>query len=143
MDQYKRTGKSIIEVQQVSENETHRYGIIDLAKSSERLFSDNKFVEKPKFGTAPSNLAIMGRYVLTPQIFDYLGQQKIGVGGEIQLTDAIEHLNSDDCVYAYDFKGERYDVGEKIGFVKTIIQFALNDKEMSEDIKNFIRPLNL
>lgn len=143
MDQYEITGKSIIGVQQVSENETHRYGIIDPAESSEGLFSVNKFVEKPKFGTAPSNLAIMGRYVLTPQIFDYLGRQEIGAGGEIQLTDAIEHLNSDDCVYAYDFKGERYDVGEKIGFVKTTIQFALNDKEMSEDIKNFIKSINL
>lgn len=143
MDQYEITGKSIIGVQQVSENETHRYGIIDPSESSEGLFSVNKFVEKPKFGTAPSNLAIMGRYVLTPQIFDYLGRQEIGAGGEIQLTDAIEHLNSDDCVYAYDFKGERYDVGEKIGFVKTTIQFALNDNEMSEDIKNFIKSINL
>lgn len=143
MDQYEITGKPIIGVQQVSENETHRYGIVDPAESSEGLFSVNKFVEKPKFGMAPSNLAIMGRYVLTPQIFDYLGRQEIGAGGEIQLTDAIEHLNSDDCVYAYDFKGERYDVGEKIGFVKTTIQFALDDKEMSEDIKNFIKSINL
>lgn len=143
MDQYEITGKSIIGVQQVSENETHRYGIIDPAESSEGLFSVNKFVEKPKFGTAPSNLAIMGRYVLTPQIFDYLGRQEIGAGGEIQLTDAIEHLNSDDCVYAYDFKGERYDVGEKTGFVKTTIQFALKNEEMSKDIIDFIKPINL
>ena len=124
--------------QQINENETHRYGIIDPLNSSEGLFSVNKFVEKPQPGTAPSNLAIMGRYVLTPQIFDYLERQEIGKGGEIQLTDAIEHLNSDDCVYAYDFEGERYDVGEKIGFVKTTIQFALKDKEMSEDIKAFL-----
>ncbi|WP_276307630.1 UTP--glucose-1-phosphate uridylyltransferase GalU [Staphylococcus equorum] len=143
MDQYEITGKPIIGVQQVSENETHRYGIVDPAESSEGLFSVNKFVEKPKFGTAPSNLAIMGRYVLTPQIFDYLGRQEIGAGGEIQLTDAIEHLNSDDCVYAYDFKGERYDVGEKIGFVKTTIQFALKNEEMSKDIIDFIKPINL
>ena len=142
MNQYETTGKSIIGVQQVSENETHRYGIVDPLDSSERLFSVNRFVEKPSPGTAPSNLAIMGRYVLTPQIFDYLGRQEIGAGGEVQLTDAIEHLNSDDCVYAYDFKGERYDVGEKIGFVKTTIQFALDDKEMSEDIKNFIKSIN-
>ncbi|MDW4347246.1 UTP--glucose-1-phosphate uridylyltransferase GalU [Staphylococcus saprophyticus] len=138
MNQYETTNKSIIGVQQVNENETHRYGIIDPLNSSEGLFSVNKFVEKPQPGTAPSNLAIMGRYVLTPQIFDYLERQEIGKGGEIQLTDAIEHLNSDDCVYAYDFEGERYDVGEKIGFVKTTIQFALKDKEMSEDIKAFL-----
>lgn len=142
MYQHEKTGKSIIGVQQVNENETHRYGIVDPIESRKNLFSVNRFVEKPRPGTAPSNLAIMGRYVLTPQIFDYLGRQEIGAGGEVQLTDAIEHLNSDDCVYAYDFKGERYDVGEKIGFVKTTIQFALNDKEMSEDIKNFIKSIN-
>ncbi|MDH5140344.1 UTP--glucose-1-phosphate uridylyltransferase GalU [Staphylococcus cohnii] len=138
MYQHEKTGKSIIGVQQVNKNETHRYGIVDPIESRKSLFSVNRFVEKPRPGTAPSNLAIMGRYVLTSQIFDYLGRQKIGAGGEIQLTDAIEHLNSDDCVYAYNFKGERYDVGEKIGFVKTTIQFALNDKEMSENIRDFL-----
>src|SRR5699024_2026303 len=138
MNQYETTGKSIIGVQQVNENETHRYGIVDPIESRKGLFSVNRFVEKPRPGTAPSHLAIMGRYVLTPQIFDYLERQEIGTGGEIKLTDAIEHLNSDDCVYAYDFEEERYDVGEKAGFVKTTIQFALNDKEMSEDIKTFL-----
>lgn len=141
MNQYETTGKSIIGVQQVNENETHRYGIVDPIESKKGLFSVNRFVEKPSPGTAPSHLAIMGRYVLTPQIFDYLGRQEIGAGGEIQLTDAIEHLNSDDCVYAYDFNGERYDVGEKIGFVKTTIQFALNDKEMSGDIRAFLETI--
>ncbi len=142
MNQYETTGKSIIGVQQVNENETHRYGIVDPKESYNELFSVNKFVEKPKIGTAPSNLAIMGRYVLTPQIFDYLGRQEIGAGGEIQLTDAIEHLNSEDCVYAYNFEGERYDVGEKIGFVKTTIQFALNDDYMKKEIKEFIKSIN-
>jgi len=85
----------------------------------------------------------MGRYVLTPQIFNYLNRQEIGTGGEIQLTDAIEHLNSEDCVYAYDFKGERYDVGEKIGFVKTTIQFALKNEKMSKDVIDFIKSINI
>ncbi|RIO80889.1 UTP--glucose-1-phosphate uridylyltransferase GalU [Staphylococcus gallinarum] len=143
MNQYDDTGKSIIGVQQVNENETHRYGIVDPAESNEGLFSVNKFVEKPEPGTAPSNLAIMGRYVLTPQIFDYLEKQEIGAGGEIQLTDAIERLNKDDKVYAFDFNGERYDVGEKLGFVKTTIQFALNNEEMSQDVKAYIRSLDL
>jgi len=142
MNQYETTGKSIIGVQQVNENETHRYGIVDPIESRKDLFSVNRFVEKPHPGTAPSNLAIMGRYVLTPQIFDYLGRQEIGAGGEIQLTDAIEHLNSKDCVYAYNFEGERYDVGEKIGFVKTTIQFALKNEEMSKDIIDFIKSIN-
>lgn len=143
MNQYDETGKSIIGVQQVNENETHRYGIVDPAETNNRLFSVNKFVEKPKEGMAPSNLAIMGRYVLTPEIFDYLGKHEIGAGGEIQLTDAIENLNAKDCVYAYDFKGERYDVGEKTGFVKTTIQFALKNDEMSSEIKEFIKSINL
>ena len=142
MNQYETTGKSIIGVQQVNENETHRYGIVDPQNSGERLFSVNRFVEKPQPGTAPSNLAIMGRYVLTPQIFDYLNRQEIGAGGEIQLTDAIEHLNSEDCVYAYNFEGERYDVGEKLGFVKTTIQFALNDDDMKREITEFIKSMN-
>lgn len=108
-----------------------------------KVFSVQKFVEKPKEGTSPSNLAIMGRYVLTPDIFNYLEKQEIGTGGEIQLTDAIEYLNNDDCVYAYDFEGDRYDVGEKTGFVKTTIQFALNDDEMYDDIAKFIKSIKL
>ncbi len=143
MNQHEQTGKSIIGVQQIPECETHRYGIVDPLKSDEGLFSVKKFVEKPKEGTSPSNLAIMGRYILTPDIFNYLEKQEIGTGGEIQLTDAIERLNNDDCVYAFDFEGDRYDVGEKIGFVKTTIQFALKDKEMSYDIANFINSINL
>lgn len=143
MDKYNQTGKSIIGVQQVDEDETHRYGIVDPSESNDRLFSVEKFVEKPKAGTSPSNLAIMGRYVLTPEIFNYLEKQEIGTGGEIQLTDAIEYLNNDDCVYAYDFEGDRYDVGEKQGFVKTTIQFALNNDEMSDEIAEFIKSLKL
>ncbi|MGP5095413.1 UTP--glucose-1-phosphate uridylyltransferase GalU [Staphylococcus equorum] len=143
MNQYDKTGKSIIGVQQVEENETHRYGIVEPLESTEGLFSVQKLVEKPKEGTSPSNLAIMGRYVLTPDIFNYLEKQEIGTGGEIQLTDAIEYLNNDDCVYAYDFEGDRYDVGEKTGFVKTTIQFALNDDEMYDDIAKFIKSIKL
>ena len=143
MEQYENTKKSVIGVQTVNEKETHRYGIIDPIDANGRLFSVNKFVEKPKPGTAPSNLAIMGRYILTPEIFNYLENQEIGAGGEIQLTDAIEHLNTDDCVFAYDFEGDRYDVGEKLGFVKTTIQFALNNDEMTEDIKTFLKSIKL
>ena len=92
-----------------------------------------QFVEKPEQGTAPSNLAIMGRYILTPEIFDYLKTQK-GAGNEIQLTDAIERMNSAVPVYAYDFDGDRYDVGEKLGFVKTTIEYALKDPKMKDEL---------
>ncbi|MCD8825165.1 UTP--glucose-1-phosphate uridylyltransferase GalU, partial [Mammaliicoccus sciuri] len=143
MEQYEATGKSVIGVQTVPESETHRYGIIDPNSQDDRLYEVNRFVEKPEQGTAPSNLAIMGRYVLSPQIFDYLENQTEGSGGEIQLTDAIERLNKDDKVYAYDFEGQRYDVGEKIGFVKTTIEYALKDEEMRDEIKRYIQTLDI
>ncbi|MDK9869778.1 UTP--glucose-1-phosphate uridylyltransferase GalU [Staphylococcus equorum] len=141
MNQYDRFQKSIIGVQTVNENETDRYGIVDPIDSDDRLFRVRQFVEKPKSGEAPSNLAIMGRYILTPSIFDYLEKQEKGTGGEIQLTDAIEHLNKDDSVFAYDFEGNRFDVGEKLGFVKTTIQFALEDEEMADDVAEFIKSI--
>ncbi|PTK28101.1 UTP--glucose-1-phosphate uridylyltransferase GalU [Mammaliicoccus sciuri] len=143
MEQYETTGKSVIGVQTVPETETHRYGIIEPKSQDERLYEVNRFVEKPEQGTAPSNLAIMGRYVLSPKIFDYLENQDEGSGGEIQLTDAIERLNKDDKVYAYNFEGQRYDVGEKIGFVKTTIEYALKDQEMREEIKRYIQSLDI
>ncbi len=143
MEQYETTGKSVIGVQTVPETETHRYGIIEPKSQDERLYEVNRFVEKPEQGTAPSNLAIMGRYVLSPKIFDYLETQTEGSGGEIQLTDAIERLNKDDKVYAYDFEGQRYDVGEKIGFVKTTIEYALKDQEMRDEIVRYLQSLNI
>lgn len=143
MEQYEATGKSVIGVQTVPETETHRYGIIEPKSQDERLYEVNRFVEKPEQGTAPSNLAIMGRYVLSPRIFDYLETQTEGSGGEIQLTDAIERLNKDDKVYAYDFKGQRYDVGEKIGFVKTTIEYALKDEEMRDEIIRYLQSLDI
>jgi len=143
MDVYEQTEKSVIGVQEVRPEDTHRYGIIDPVSQNGRLYDVKKFVEKPAPGTAPSNLAIMGRYVLTPDIFDYLANQGEGAGGEIQLTDAIERLNADSQVYAYDFEGNRYDVGEKLGFVKTTIEYALKDAEMKDELKAFIKSLDI
>lgn len=143
IDVYEETGHSVIGVQEVPEADTHRYGIIDSLTKNGRQYEVKKFVEKPAQGTAPSNLAIMGRYVLTPEIFDYLKTQKEGAGNEIQLTDAIERMNNDNQVYAYDFEGERYDVGEKLGFVKTTIEYALKDDSMREELTRFIKALGL
>ncbi|HAR4230411.1 UTP--glucose-1-phosphate uridylyltransferase GalU [Staphylococcus aureus] len=143
IDVYEETGHSVIGVQEVPEADTHRYGIIDPLTKNGRQYEVKKFVEKPAQGTAPSNLAIMGRYVLTPEIFDYLKTQKEGTGNEIQLTDAIERMNNDNQVYAYDFEGERYDVGEKLGFVKTTIEYALKDDSMREELTRFIKALGL
>ncbi|HEI6306996.1 TPA: UTP--glucose-1-phosphate uridylyltransferase GalU [Staphylococcus aureus] len=143
IDVYEETGHSVIGVQEVPEADTHRYGIIDPLTKNGRQYEVKKFVEKPAQGTAPSNLAIMGRYVLTPEIFDYLKTQKEGAGNEIQLTDAIERMSNDNQVYAYDFEGERYDVGEKLGFVKTTIEYALKDDSMREELTRFIKALGL
>lgn len=138
IDRYEETQSSVIGVQQVADHETHRYGIIDPASQEGRLYGVTNFVEKPQKGTAPSNLAIMGRYVLTPEIFEFLGNQEVGAGGEIQLTDAIQRLNEIKKVYALDFEGKRYDVGEKLGFITTTIEFALMDPDLKKDLLNFL-----
>ncbi|MCP3032932.1 UTP--glucose-1-phosphate uridylyltransferase GalU [Halobacillus sp. A1] len=141
IDQHDETGSSIIGVQQVEDNQTHRYGIIDPSDKNDRLYQVNTFVEKPKRGTAPSNLAIMGRYVLNPEIFNFLEEHKTGAGGEIQLTDAIQALNQLQNVFAYDFAGTRYDVGEKFGFIKTTIEFALKNKEIGGEVEELLESL--
>lgn len=138
IQQYEETKSSVVGVQQVADNETHRYGIVEPSTIEGRRYQVNNFVEKPKPGTAPSNLAIMGRYVFTPEVFTFLDKQQIGTGGEIQLTDAIQMLNEIQKVYAYDFVGKRYDVGEKLGFVKTNIEFALQNNEIKEELMDFL-----
>ncbi|MBT2658631.1 UTP--glucose-1-phosphate uridylyltransferase GalU [Bacillus sp. ISL-18] len=141
INQYEETLSSVIGVQPVPESETNRYGIIDPLSQDGRLYQVNHFVEKPKQGTAPSNLAIMGRYILTPEIFMFLDQQEKGAGGEIQLTDAIQKLNQIQRVFAYDFEGDRYDVGEKFGFVKTTIEFALQHEDLHKDMVDYLNNL--
>ncbi|WMJ19878.1 UTP--glucose-1-phosphate uridylyltransferase GalU [Geobacillus kaustophilus] len=138
IDQYEQTLSSVIGVKRVPDNETHRYGIIDPIEQHGRRYQVRQFVEKPAPGTAPSNLAIMGRYILTPEIFLFLEKQEAGAGGEIQLTDAIQKLNEIQRVFAYEFEGKRYDVGEKIGFIKTTIEFALQNEELREDLIQFM-----
>ncbi|MGQ7889895.1 UTP--glucose-1-phosphate uridylyltransferase GalU [Paenibacillus sp. WC2504] len=130
MKQYDITQSSVIGVQPVTDQETKRYGIIDPISKEENLYHVRNLIEKPEFGTAPSNLAIMGRYILTPEIFDFLELQETGAGGEIQLTDAISKLNAIQNVYAYHFSGTRYDVGEKLGFILTSLEFALKNDEL-------------
>lgn len=138
MDVYEGTQASIIGVQSVSPEETHRYGVIDPSDQIGRRYQVNHFVEKPKQGTAPSNLAIMGRYILNPEIFMFLEQQELGAGGEIQLTDAIQKLNQIQRVFAYDFEGVRYDVGEKFGFIKTTFEMALQDEGLRDELVEFL-----
>ncbi|MBY0006629.1 UTP--glucose-1-phosphate uridylyltransferase GalU [Priestia aryabhattai] len=141
MNQYDETLSSVIGVQTVPENETNRYGIVDPISSNGRRYQVDTFVEKPALGTAPSNLAIMGRYIFTPEIFKFLEQQEVGAGGEIQLTDAIQKLNEIQRVFAYDFEGKRYDVGEKLGFIQTSLEFALQHEDLRDDLLTFMDEL--
>ncbi|SDX89660.1 UTP--glucose-1-phosphate uridylyltransferase GalU [Paenibacillus sp. CF384] len=136
---YDKTGSSIIGVQSVPEEETQRYGIVDGTRVGSELFRINDLVEKPALGEAPSNMAIMGRYVLTPEIFDYLSLFETGSGGEIQLTDAMRKLNMIQSMYAYPFHGVRYDVGEKLGFILTTLEFALHNDELREPLINALK----
>ncbi|TDL93404.1 UTP--glucose-1-phosphate uridylyltransferase GalU [Macrococcus brunensis] len=137
---YEQTGKSVIGAKTVTKEETERYGIIESTEQNGRMYKVDKLIEKPKLGTTDSQLAIMGRYVLTPDIFEYLDEQEIGTGGEIQLTDAIQKVNENSEVYAYDFEGNRYDVGDKIGFVKTTMEYAMRS-ELKDDLVPFLEKL--
>ncbi|WP_214835589.1 UTP--glucose-1-phosphate uridylyltransferase GalU [Exiguobacterium sp. s36] len=139
IEQYEITNSSIIGVQPVSEEDTQRYGIVDLSSSiSEKLHTVTSFVEKPELGSAPSNLAILGRYLFTPEIFKYLETQTPGAGGEIQLTDAITRLNQMQRVFAFEFDGKRYDVGEKLGFIRTTLEFALAREDLGSDVREMM-----
>ncbi|MCE4049443.1 MULTISPECIES: UTP--glucose-1-phosphate uridylyltransferase GalU [Bacillaceae] len=141
MSQYDQTLSSVIGVQVVPDSETHRYGIVDPIDDSGRRHQVKKFVEKPKQGTAPSNLAIIGRYIFTPEIFRFLEEQEVGAGGEIQLTDAIEKLNQIQRVFAYEFEGNRYDVGEQLGFIQTTIELALKRDDIKDKLEVYLKDL--
>jgi UTP--glucose-1-phosphate uridylyltransferase len=138
IDQYERYNASILGVQTVADRDVSRYGIVDGKSIGERFYSVNSLVEKPKQEEAPSNLAILGRYILSPKIFELLEKQKPGAGGEIQLTDAIASLNQYEAIYAYDFEGIRYDVGEKMGFIQTSIEFALQREELRNPLLEYL-----
>ncbi|OAB46226.1 UTP--glucose-1-phosphate uridylyltransferase GalU [Paenibacillus glacialis] len=133
-EQFEQVQKSVIGVQSVPHDQTQRYGIVAALERFGRLHEVDYLVEKPPAGKAPSNLAIMGRYILTPEIFGFLEHQEEGAGGEIQLTDAIQKLNESQGVYAYDFEGIRYDVGEKLGFIMTNLNFALQNEELRKPL---------
>lgn len=139
IDEYEKTHASILAVKKVPHDEVSAYGVIDPdGVVSDGLYNVKKFVEKPAVGDAPSDLAIIGRYLLTPEIFDVLDNQKPGKGGEIQLTDAIDTLNQTQRVSAHEFKGERYDVGNKFGYVKTNVEYGLKHPEIKDDLEAYI-----
>jgi UTP--glucose-1-phosphate uridylyltransferase len=139
IDEFAKLQASILGVQQVRDHEVSRYGIVDGIPLSDRVHEVKGLVEKPKREQSPSNIAIMGRYILSPSIFAILERQETGAGGEIQLTDAISTLNRTEKVYAYNFQGKRHDVGEVLGFIKSNIEFALQRSDLREGLMDFLR----
>ncbi|PYI57189.1 UTP--glucose-1-phosphate uridylyltransferase GalU [Paenibacillus flagellatus] len=141
LDVHRRYQSSVVGVQSVPEEDVSKYGIVSPLQGElgPNVIGVESFVEKPDIRSAPSNLAIMGRYVLRPEIFDVLESLEPGAGGEIQLTDAIKKLNSWQQVLAYRFEGKRYDVGDKLGFMKASIDFALQREDLVEDVMTYMR----
>ena len=139
IDIYDTYQSSIVGVQPVEWDEVSRYGIVDATRVNDRVYQAEALIEKPKPADAPSNLAIMGRYILTPDIFQLLEEQTEGVNGEIQLTDALSRLSEQEQILAYHFDGIRHDVGEKLGFIRTTIHYALQNDELKGDLLKYIR----
>ncbi|MBE6510375.1 MAG: UTP--glucose-1-phosphate uridylyltransferase GalU [Methanobrevibacter millerae] len=135
IDIYEKYGKSAISLEEVPQEKVSRYGIIDGVKVEDNVYDIKKLVEKPAVEDAPSNIAIMGRYVLTPDIFDKLDETEPGVGGEIQLTDALQKLDS---IYGVTFEGKTYDIGNRMEWLKTSIEFAMEDEDSKRELKEFI-----
>ncbi|CAK0743229.1 UTP--glucose-1-phosphate uridylyltransferase [Gammaproteobacteria bacterium] len=136
---YTECGCSILGVEQVPMEETHRYGIVKTDTISDRVAPIRLIVEKPIPAKAPSNLAVVGRYLLTPRIFELLAATERGAGGEIQLTDAIAKLLTEESVFAYRFHGRRYDCGNKLGFLEATVEYGLKHPEVRDDFINYLR----
>jgi UTP--glucose-1-phosphate uridylyltransferase len=145
---YEATGVGAIAVEEVPQEKTHLYGIVDGEPASqppwgERLLRVRNLVEKPKPADAPSNLAITGRYVLPPEAFDCLERTRPGAGGEIQLTDALRLLAKESGLWAYIYEGKSYDAGDKLGFLKATVEIALQNPDLGPDFRAYLRSLKL
>ena len=135
-DEYKTT---ILGVQEVPHEDVSKYGIVNGIHIEDRVYKVKDLVEKPSLEEAPSNVAILGRYIVTPRIFDILENTKPGKGGEIQLTDALKTLISEEAMYAYTFEGRRYDVGDKLGFLQATVEYALRKENLREPFINYLK----
>ncbi|HBV68933.1 MAG TPA: UTP--glucose-1-phosphate uridylyltransferase [Clostridiales bacterium] len=143
MEMYEEYKATILGVQPVAWENVNKYGIVSGDKISDSIYSVKDLVEKPSMGNAPTNIAILGRYIITPTIFEILENTGRGVGGEIQLTDALKDLCNIEDVFAYTFEGRRYDVGSKIGFLEATVDFALKRDELKDDFRKYLNNLNL
>jgi UTP--glucose-1-phosphate uridylyltransferase len=138
---YSKKGGSVLGVEEVAKNETDKYGIVDIRKAAGKIAPIHAIVEKPKPSKAPSNLAVVGRYVLTPRIFQHLEKIGQGAGGEVQLTDGIARLMKDETVYAYRFEGKRYDCGSKLGYLQATVEYAMNHSTLGGPFRDYLLEL--
>ena len=138
IDCYSEYQTNILGVQKVKKEDVSKYGIVDGIFIEDRVYKVKDLVEKPVVEEAPSDIAILGRYIITPQIFDILKNTTPGKGGEIQLTDALKKLREEEAIYAYNFEGQRYDVGDKLGFLQANIEFALKKPELRDDFIKYL-----
>ncbi len=141
MDLYEKEQCSILGVKEVAPQDINKYGIVDGDKVSDGIYTVRSLVEKPKPEDAPSNVAIMGRYIITPEIFNILEKTAPGAGNEIQLTDALKTLALKETMLAYAFKGRRHDVGDKLGFLQATVEFALQREELKEDFIAYLEQI--
>lgn len=139
MDVYEKYNTTILGVQHVPEGDVSKYGIIDGSLVEDHIFKVSDLVEKPEQDKAPSNIAILGRYIISPEIFVHLEKATPGKGGEIQLTDALKMLLSSGSMYAYDFIGKRYDVGNKLGFLEATVEYALKRDDLRQDFSMYLK----
>lgn len=138
IDVYNEYNTTILGVQEVNKEDVNKYGIIATKHIEDRVYKVKDLVEKPSVEDAPSNIAILGRYIISPDIFDILEHTKPGAGGEIQLTDALKELLKNEAMYAYIFQGRRYDVGDKLGFLKATVEFALKRDDLKYDFAEYL-----
>ena len=141
MSAYEEYRTTILGVQTVAPEDANKYGIINARYIEDNVYKVKDLVEKPEPGKQPSNIAILGRYIITPEIFEVLENQAPGKGGEVQLTDALKTLSKKEAMYAYEFKGRRYDVGDKLGFLEATVDFALKKPELKDSFMDYLKKL--
>ncbi len=141
MEVYKRYKTSIVAVEEVPKEKVSLYGVVSVKEIEDRVFVVEDLVEKPSIEEAPSNLAILGRYILSPEVFECIEKTEAGVGGEIQLTDALRILNKRERIYAYLFKGKRYDIGNKADWLLANIELALDDDDLGKHVREYIKSM--
>ena len=141
IDCYSEYRTSVLGVQTVAQEDVDKYGIVDGVHIEDRVYKVRNLVEKPSVEDAPTNIAILGRYIVTPKIFEILENTKPGKGGEIQLTDALLELINNEAMYAYNFEGRRYDVGDKLGFLEATVEYALRKPELKDGFTEYLNTI--